>query len=138
MKPGTHHSDGLLALSVVAPSGANIVSGRKTLEVRSWRPDRLPLHDLLIVENHRYLTQPGDTDPEGRAVALVDVIEVRPWVEDDVAAACAREWAPGYWAWVLSSVRPIRKAALVTAELRLYRPDLPYSALEELGARAPD
>ncbi|WP_211090190.1 ASCH domain-containing protein [Pseudothauera nasutitermitis] len=39
-----------LALSIVSPQGENIASGRKTLEVRSWQPPALPLHDLLIVE----------------------------------------------------------------------------------------
>ena len=46
----------MLALSIVAPNGANIAAGRKTLEIRSWRPPRLPLRDLLIVENRIFLT----------------------------------------------------------------------------------
>lgn len=40
-----------LALSIVAPSGQRIAQGLKILEVRSWRPDQLPLKDLVIVEN---------------------------------------------------------------------------------------
>ncbi len=39
------------ALSVVTPAGSRIRSGRKTVEVRKWRPDDLPLCDMLIVQN---------------------------------------------------------------------------------------
>ena len=59
-----------LALSIVAPHGKNIAEGRKTIEVRSWMPPRLPLRDVLIVENSVYLTREGQTDPEGVGVAL--------------------------------------------------------------------
>lgn len=125
-------SSPLLALSIVAPSGGYIADGRKTLEVRSWRPDEVPLRDLLIVENHKFLTAPGDSDPNGRAVALVDVIEVRPWLEGDVEAACARKWAHGYWAWVLSNVRPIAEVVQLAAERRLYRAAIAPTAVAAL------
>jgi len=56
------------ALSIVRPSGTRIAEGKKTLEIRSWLPPRLPLLNLLIVENGRRLDQEGDVDPEGIAV----------------------------------------------------------------------
>lgn len=34
------------ALSIVAPSGQRIAQGMKTLEVRSWQPEQLPLKDF--------------------------------------------------------------------------------------------
>nr|WP_287705722.1 ASCH domain-containing protein [Halomonas sp.] len=46
----------MLALSIVSPHGSNIASGKKTLEVRSWRPESLPIRDLLIVENSHFLS----------------------------------------------------------------------------------
>lgn len=79
----------MLALSIVAPHGANIASGKKTLEVRSWLPPSLPIRDLLIVENGRYLSADHPVDPAGRAVALVDIEEAHEWQPDEVLAACS-------------------------------------------------
>lgn len=56
------------AISIVAPSGSYIAEGIKTLEIRSWRPNELPLKDLVIVENAHDLNQDGDEEL-GRAVA---------------------------------------------------------------------
>ena len=108
------------ALSIVAPHGLNIARGRKTLEVRSWQPDQWPLNDLLIVENDRYLSADLPSDDQGRAVALVDVVAVRPWEPTDVQAALSACWQPGYWAWELSNVRPLDPTPHVQARLGLY------------------
>jgi len=110
----------MLALSIVSPHGKNIATGRKTIEVRSWLPAELPLRDLLIVENHSYLTESSPTDPNGIAVALVDVTEVHEWSEGEVEAACSEGWQPGYWAWSLSNVRPVSLPFPVAAERKLY------------------
>lgn len=59
------------ALSVVAPAGGWIREGRKTVEVRRWIPDVLPLLDLVIVENAMRLSAGGvSRDPEGIAGRL--------------------------------------------------------------------
>ena len=113
-----------LALSIVAPHGRNIAIGRKTLEVRSWRPPRLPLTDLVIVENDVFLLEDGQTDPGGRAVALVDVTLVEPWQPADLAAACATRWEAGYHAWHLRNVRPLAYDRPVLAARKLYEVDL--------------
>lgn len=109
-----------LALSVVSPSGENIAKGRKTIEVRSWRPDAWPLRDLLIVENHVYLSRELPCDPEGRVVAVVDVEAVGAWLEADVEPACSSGWQPGYWAWRLTHVRAVVPQVPVPARLGLY------------------
>ena len=110
----------MAALSIVAPNGRNIAIGRKTIEVRSWRPERLPLRDLLIVENHIFLNPDSPIDPHGTAVALVDITEVHEWSEHGVQAACSTGWQPGYWAWSLSNVRPVSEPFPVAAERKLY------------------
>lgn len=110
----------MLALSIVSPHGKNIIIGRKTIEVRSWLPSELPLQNLLIVENHSYLTENNPTDLDGIAVALVDVTEVHEWLEAEVEAACSEGWQPGYWAWSLSNVRPIFSPFPVAAKRKLY------------------
>lgn len=95
------------ALSIVAPNGLKIASGQKVLEVRSWVPSVAAGEDLLIVENDIFLRADGQTDDNGRPVAVVKIKNVRPYVESDIPLACASRWAPGYFSWELSEVRPI-------------------------------
>ena len=95
------------------------------MEVRSWQPaPALPLRDLLIVENHIYLREPGQVDPDGIAVALVDVVQVQPWLPAQVEAALSSGWVPGYYAWQLSNVRPLNGRLCVSAERGLYEVEL--------------
>lgn len=113
------------ALSVVAPAGLKIRDGRKTIEVRQWRPDVLPLRDLLIVENGIRLSSKGmREDPDGRAVALVDVIAVSEWKEADLDAATAPYWEPGWLGWHLENVRAVEWPHPVPAKLRIYEVEL--------------
>jgi hypothetical protein len=107
------------ALSIVAPSGQRIAQGMKTLEVRSWQPEHLPLKDLLIVENKTFLNHAG-AEELGVAVALVDVESVHIWQPHEVEAACASDWAVGYFAWQLSNVRPIKNQVEVPAKRKIY------------------
>lgn len=114
----------MLALSIVAPHGSNIAAGKKTLEVRSWRPESLPIRDLLIVENSHFLSADNPIDFNGKAVAIVDVIEIHEWQPYEVEAACSSGWEPGYWAWSLANVRPITSGATVPAKMKLYQIEL--------------
>ena len=122
----------MLALSIVTPSGRNIAEGRKTLEVRSWRPESLPVTDLLIVENGRFLSEHGDSDDDGLLVAVVDIAEVHPWLPTEVEAACASAWAPGYWAWRICNVRRISSPVKIIAARKLYDVPLDQSDLAQL------
>ena len=108
-----------LVLSIVAPMGQYIAQGKKTLEIRSWRPTHLPLKDLLIVENQHYLTQEGDEEL-GYAVAMVDVEAIHPWKEEELEVAMASYWDEGYWAWVLSNVRPMLVQTPAMAKRKIY------------------
>lgn len=112
-----------LALSIVAPSGQRIAQGLKILEVRSWRPDQLPLKDLVIVENQTYLNNEGDEEL-GYAVALVDIDSIHTWQENEVDAACATYWAEGYLAWLISNIRPFAQSLHTIAKRKLYRIEL--------------
>jgi len=112
-----------LALSIITPNGTRIAEGIKTLEVRSWVPTKLPIKDLLIVENQNFLF--ADTDEEeGVAVALVDVDSIHTWRNDEVNLACASAWSEGYFAWVLSNVRPIKQPLKVLAKRKIYQVEL--------------
>lgn len=110
----------MLAISIVAPSGSAIAAGAKTVEVRSWHPGELPLLNLLVVENKRFLSKENPEDEEGVAVAVVDVLDVHEWRPDEVEAACSRGWEPGYLAWSLSNVRPLNGRQRVPARRKLY------------------
>lgn len=108
------------ALSIVAPSGARIASGEKTLEVRRWVPDLQPNEDLLIVENSRFLHMDGEEDQDGKAVAIVRVASVRPFCSTDIAAACASYYEDGWLAWELTNIRPVSCLLPVLAARGLY------------------
>ena len=107
------------ALSIVASNAMRIAQGMKTLEVRSWQPEQLPLKDLLIVENKTFLNHAG-AEELGVAVALVDVESVHIWQPHEVEAACALYWAEGYFAWQLRNVRPMKNQVAVPAKRKIY------------------
>jgi hypothetical protein len=91
------------ALSIVYPAVTDIAAGRKIIEIRSWRPPRLPLCDLALVENHRYLREEGDEDADGRILAVVDVVGVHEWTQAE-AERDGKVWSPGYFAWELANI----------------------------------
>lgn len=108
-------------LSVVNPAGTRIAKGLKTIEVRQWKPDKLPLKNLLIVQNEQRLSSSGLTeDPNGVVVAIVDIIACTEWSEDLLKASCASYWEAGWIAWHIKNVRPINIPIAVPAKLRIY------------------
>ncbi len=108
------------AISIVYPAATKIATGHKTLEIRSWKPPAIPLLNLLIVENRRRLDREGDIDPEGLAVALIDITSVRDWTEED-ARRDGHTFVTGYFAWVISNVRPIQLPFRAQAERLIYK-----------------
>ena len=117
------------ALSIVYPAATKIATGQKTIEIRSWKPPMVPLLNLLIVENNRRLDRDGDIDPEAMAVAVIDIIEVRDWTEED-ARRGGNTFAPGYFAWVIANVRPIDSPFRTQAERLIYKVEVPDEALK--------
>ncbi|MBK0064796.1 MULTISPECIES: ASCH domain-containing protein [unclassified Acinetobacter] len=111
------------ALSIVAPGCERIVSGLKKLEIRSWQPEQLPLRDLVIVQNTQFLYQNGD-EQAGEAIAMIDIIAVHPWSENEVEVACANHWEAGYWAWEITNVRPIVPRLKTVAKRKIYQIEL--------------
>ncbi|MBT4761397.1 MAG: ASCH domain-containing protein [Bdellovibrionaceae bacterium] len=107
-------------LSIVKPNGTRVAMGEKTLEIRSWKPNLMPDEDLLIIENDFSLREPGQTDLNGRAVALVNVKSVRDFTKDDVDAACATKWDKGYYSWELHNVRAVKTDQKVIAARDIY------------------
>ncbi len=116
------------ALSVVAPSAERIVQGLKTLEIRSWQPQTIPLKNLVIVENQHFLRNEGEQEI-GRALALVDIESIHVWQADEIEAACASYWAEGYFAWTMSNVRPFSQPVVCLAQRKLYTLELDLEGL---------
>lgn len=112
------------ALSIVAPSGDRIRAGLKTIEVRRWHPEEVPLKNLLIVQNGLFLSEDLPEDPEGRAVAVVDVVGVREWTPEDLGRSCATVFEPGWLAWEIGNVRPVSYPAFLPARRRIYSLEL--------------
>ena len=89
------------ALSVHQPYANLIASGRKTLEIRSWKTKhRGP---LLICSAKRPAVEP----PLGVAVCLVDLVDVRPFEPGEIAAACLDRHYEGHYAWVFQNPREV-------------------------------
>ena len=118
----------MLALSLVESGGEMIAAGRKTLEIRRWKPAEVPLRNLVIVENGRSLTKAEPFDPAGRVVAVVDVTAVREWRREDAEAAQSI-WEEGWLAWELENVRRVLNGPTVPAKRRIYSIECPLSAL---------
>ncbi|WP_330961012.1 ASCH domain-containing protein [Photobacterium sp. 53610] len=75
------------AFSVVSPWGNIIANGQKTLEIRSWQPDTLPMKNIALVQNEIRLTQAGQIDPNGEVVAIVDIVGCKSWVQSECRQA---------------------------------------------------
>jgi len=87
-----------LALSIVNPAVENILAGTKRVEIRSWHPPKIPMHDLVLVQNAIYRRQDGQEDPDGIALALVDIVEVHDWTPEE-ARSQGKQWSAGYVCW---------------------------------------
>ena len=115
------------ALSVVHPWGSKIAAGEKTVEGRRWSPALVPLRNLLIVENCRRLG-PGESDPDGRAVAVVTIAAVGKWTPQMAEAACSI-WVAGWLAWSITDLKPIEHPFRVLAAREIYTVEVDASLL---------
>ena len=110
-------------LAIRQPWATYIAEGSKTIEVRSWRTDyRGP---LLIVASGKPLQLADDagqivTLPTQVQVCTVDLIDCRPFLRTDLAAACLDEYDTGLWGWHLANPRHVRPVPH-KGKLSLYR-----------------
>ena len=89
------------ALSIKEPYANMILSGKKTIETRTWRTNyRGP---LLICAS----AKPNILNA-GHAVAFVDLVDCRLMHKTDEVLACC-EIYPHAQAWILENVRPIKQ-----------------------------
>ena len=103
------------AISVQQPFAYEILSGMKTIEVRSW--DTLHRGDLLICSSKKAAypaedmeemeEEYGCTFVYGHALCVVNVVDVRPMRKGDEDGALLEEIDPESFSWVLEDARPI-------------------------------
>jgi hypothetical protein len=103
------------AISVRQPFAFEIMSGQKTIEVRTW--DSLHRGDLLIcspgkpafsVEEMEELEEEyGCTFLYGQALCIVRIVDVRLMMQGDEDKALVDEIDPEAYCWVIEDVRPV-------------------------------
>jgi hypothetical protein len=128
-------------LCVRQPWATLIASGRKTIELRTWRshyrgpliviasatPDRHPLRSEAVA-----MIGIRDADlPRGVALALVELVDVRPFEDADETLAL---WHPGKrscFSWLLRWVRALDEPRVSIPGFLGVR-DLPRAAVRDL------
>lgn len=105
--------------SIVAPNARCIAETMKTLELRSWQHEQLPVKNLLIIENKNFLNHPEAEEQEG-ALALIDVDSVHILKPHEVGAECASDCAECYFAWQLSNILLIKNHVEASAKRKIY------------------
>ncbi|EOC2543098.1 ASCH domain-containing protein [Vibrio parahaemolyticus] len=110
------------ALSVVQPWGSLIAKGTKSLEIRSWSPEKLPMHDIALVQNEVRLTANGQEDPNGIVVAIIDIVVCRAWDRSDCeSSGCDEsEFEEGWFAWEITNVRELNRPIPAIAKRGFY------------------
>ena len=115
------------AISIKQPWANLIVSGEKTIETRFWKTNHRGR--LLIVSSKR-----PKSEWAGCALGYVDLIDCRPMIPQDEAAAMS-DCLPGLYAWVLENVVAIAAPFPVRGQLRLYEVSFPPSGTGETISR---
>lgn len=109
------------ALSVRQPWAGLIASGRKTIELRSWRTNyrgRL----LILAGSTPWRGNHGfELGPRGVVLATVELVDCRMALASDANAACLAPHAD-WFAWVLRDAQPVTQTP-AKGRLGLYEPD---------------
>ncbi|EAA4385184.1 ASCH domain-containing protein [Salmonella enterica subsp. enterica serovar Enteritidis] len=116
------------AISILTPAVENIINGSKSIEIRSWYPETMPLKNVILVQNDKYLKNQSDID-HGMAMAIVDFVSVRNWSYEDYLkqnqeTTLNKPWSPGYYVWEIKNVRILKKSVPCVARKGIYTIDL--------------
>ncbi|MBQ0328163.1 MULTISPECIES: ASCH domain-containing protein [Providencia] len=116
------------ALSILKPAVDLILDGKKNIEIRSWLPPEIPMKNVVIVQNQKYLSSDEDID-DGIALAIVDFTEFKIWTKDDYnnsdpLVSLGRAWKEGYFTWKIENIRRLTKPIRCKAMKGIYQLDL--------------
>lgn len=112
------------AISIVAPNGTKIITGLKTIEVRSWLPTISIGEDLVIIENEKYLNEENDLDENAKAIGVVKIKKIRAFEQNDIEKACATYWCEGYYSWELEDIRKFKFPIPAITKKGIYQVEL--------------
>lgn len=88
------------ALSIKQPYLNQIQTGKKYLELRSWKTN---YRGALILCSSKKPAQPTPELLHGHALCVVELIDIYPYLPRHAKAACST-WNPGLYAWHLKFV----------------------------------
>ena len=112
------------AISIKQPWASMIISGRKTIELRTW--DTNYRGPLLICASKSGNWRDGL--PRGMAIGIVDLVDIVDSLPGHAAAACVDRLEAGeLWCWLLGNARAIPPFP-VKGRLNLYDVELPSRA----------
>lgn len=104
------------ALSIREPWASLILSGKKTIETRTWKTKYRG--KILLCASKKPVSWIS-----GKAFAVAELIECRPMlVDDEVKACCESYW--NAWSWIFENVKPISPFP-VKGMLGLFEVDVP-------------
>tara|TARA_Y100001960_G_scaffold289071_1_gene328635 strand:- start:1700 stop:2077 length:378 start_codon:yes stop_codon:yes gene_type:complete len=123
------------ALSVVTPWGNLIANEDKSLEIRTWKPEQLPMLNVAIVQNSQPLSETLQEDENAEIVAIVDFVGVKPFVKADCERACEKEseFEDNWLAWEIANVRKLSTPIKAVAKRKIY--ELSDSELKQLDLK---
>jgi len=122
------------AISLHQPWASMIAEGEKTIETRNWATKyRGP---LLICSTFEPVVEDenGLRLPRGKALAVCDLVSIRPMERFDEEAACCNF----YWdakAWILKDIRAIKPFPVI-GERGVFDVELPPGGIKERKDRA--
>lgn len=99
-----------LAISLKDPWGPMIISRRKTIETRTWRPN---LRGTIII------CSSASNGRSGQALGMVDLVDDWVMTEKDVGRACCNVY-PRAIAWSLRNARPFARPFDVKGKLNFW------------------
>jgi hypothetical protein len=113
------------ALAVREPWATLIASGRKTIEVRTWRTNyRGPLVIVASGKVEREVCERfGVTPQPSTLAALVDLVDVRRLRARDARAACMPPippWRDEFFAWILTRPRALVRRSFTRSRLMTF------------------
>lgn len=114
------------ALSIRQPWVSLIMSGKKTIEVRTWSTDYrgiLAVHAAARSEHPRALELADVDGARGAYVGVVQLVDVRPWEPEDFLNSGSVD-GMGSFAWVLRRPRLFNVSIPGAGRLGLFVPPL--------------
>jgi hypothetical protein len=109
------------ALSLKQPYANLVAQGVKTIETRKWSTNYRG--DILICAS-----KSGQGEPQGVALCIVELYDIRPMTKADESAACINLY-PNAKAWLIRNLRPIKEPFAVKGQLGLFELNLPEIGL---------